>query len=111
MPGTPRRLIEPYQAEYRRQQGGRRQGRNDYDDRRRVAQGRHQRYPGRGEGEQRDDHRPSGKDYGAPGGSGGAGDRLARVHAFRELATVAGDYKQGVIDANTKSDHRRQGRR
>ena len=104
-------MIEPYQAEYRRQQGGRRQGRNDYDDRRRVAQGRHQRYPGRGEGEQRDDHRPSGKDYGAPGGSRGAGDRLARLHTFRELATVAGDYEKCVIDDNTQPDHRRQGRR
>jgi len=52
---------------------------------------------------------PPGKDYGAHGGR--AGDRLARPHAIRELATVAGEYKQGVIDANTQPDHRRQGRR
>ena len=52
---------------------------------------------------------PPGKDYGARGGR--AGDRLARPHAIRELATVAGEYKQGVIDANTQPDHRRQGRR
>src|SRR5829696_5293891 len=99
----------PDQAEYRGQQGGRRRGCDDHHDRRCVAQGRHERYPGCGEGEQRDDHRPCGKDYCAPGGSGGPGDRLARLHAFRELAAVAGNYEQGVIDTNTQPDHRRQG--
>ena len=54
---------------------------------------------------------PRREDHGAPRGGGGAGDRLARLHTLGELAEVAGDDEQRVVDPHAEPDHRRQGRR
>jgi hypothetical protein len=54
---------------------------------------------------------PPGEFDGATRCCGGPSDRLAQLHAFGELAAVAGHYEQGVIDPYPQTDHRCQSRR
>lgn len=70
---------------------------------------REERDAGDGQGGECDDDRRAGKDDGAAGCGGGAGDRLLPAgFGVGELFAVPGDDEQGVVDADRKADHQGQ---
>ena len=61
--------------------------------------------------EQRHDHRATGEHDCPAAGSHCGRDRVVHVAPGVELGAVASDHEQGVVDSDTESDHRRDGRR
>ena len=90
-----------------RQKRDRRQHHQQHADRRCRRQPTHERQGDDEQPEQRDDHGDPGEDDGATRRVDGSDDGLLRFHAGVQLFSVSGDDEQGVVDAHTEADHRR----
>ena len=98
----------PCQAQECRQQCDRRQDHDQHDGGDRHPRGRHGRDAGDREAENRDDHGAACEDDGLAGGGDRAGRRLFDRQAVGEVAPVAGDEEQRVVDPDSQADHARE---
>ena len=81
------------------------------DHRRRQAHGGDGRDAGQGQAADGDDDRAAGEHHRLAGGGDGPPGGVGHGQARPQLAAVAGDDEQGVVDADAHADHRRQGAR